>query len=648
MSLPSGMLLPPGTYLINNGPKAKGRNGKFSNANTHQDVMKLFESNPNIKFTDVPQKADYVLLPEGVREVGDKAKKLNPLLANPENVFSMDKIMMSKAYSVKSSKSRRKRGLMYTTKDSSGNTVQIEIPANLEPSDQKYTQLISKVTDAKTVQLDLPYPVIRRATRGVQEPIIVPGPAPSLKQESAPSPQPQLADQLMQPTIVPVSPVQPVEPVQVSPVQQTLPMPPLEEVPQISAKLDEIDGLLSRLSQTTQKAPVVSKPPDQLRPLVDKLRNIYDTYYVGSNTKYANSVTMQESIANLLNSVVYVVVNKNQLDKASISTFREEAVKKAKAVEEYGTLFISNLIQQVLTQLDLLLDNEAEFLYYWQKSQIIFDAIEYLKEDNRRQIANSVGQRSEVFKSYRDSTYGLKCKSSDDMMCNGKDDPLHIAHQISQLFDLSCKLVQQPSSEFSPELSFQQQCKTESIHASLCDVYNCLYVEVLGKIGEQKIMPMQSMLCQHLYEAMNRAMDLIGNTKMTLLSTIQKLQSFHTIVNDIFVDSQQGTPVPSVYANFFTFLTRRYPNSGESVSDRYAIFQTLKKQCVGRDDLFVDMFAMSLVFLMLNFCEGSSGGWFSSSTGTGSLENIIKTLKTDYRPTTEKEEEEPIDQPWES
>lgn len=427
-------------------------------------------------------------------------------------------------------------------------------------------------------------------------------------------------------------------------------MPALEQVPQISTKLDEIDGLLNQLANIPKQASATPpSPPDQLKPLVEKLQKIYDTYYNGTNIQYSNSITLQESIANLLNSIVYVLVNHNRLDKATIPELRGVALAKAKAVDEYTLRFISDTLEGILKLLDSTLENEAEFLYYAAKSQLIFDAIEYLKEDNRREISKTANDRSNTLKDLRDSKFGLECKA-ENKVCKEKDSPENIPSLLSHLFDLSCKLDQQSSSIFSPDLKFIQECKTENIHASLCDVYNCLFIEGLKKSGEQKIAPLQTMLCQHLYEAMTQAMKLIGNKKMTLLSMIQKLQSFRTVSNSVFFDTTPGTPVSSVYGNFFKFLIRRHPNSGESVSDRYATFQLLQEQCADRQDLFVDMFAVSLVFLMLNFCEGNDRGWFSGATGTGSLENIIKTLKTDYRPRakTDEEEEEPSEQPWES
>ena len=113
-------------------------------------------------------------LPEGVKEPGSKLLKRNPSLKDPRRVFSMDQIahvMRSESYS------RHKHGLMYTVKDSKGRDVQIDVPSNLEPSDQKFIQAISKVSSADIVVIpEKDYTVLRRRIRGGTEPVIVPTP----------------------------------------------------------------------------------------------------------------------------------------------------------------------------------------------------------------------------------------------------------------------------------------------------------------------------------------------------------------------------------------------------------------------------------------------------------------------------------------
>lgn len=197
--LPNGGL-PVGTYILNNGPKKKGQGGRFT-MGTHSALKQLMKDVPGITFTEKPEKADFVILPEGVREPGHKLTRRNPALKDPRNVFSMDQIshvMRSEAYQ------RRKHGLMYTAKDAQGRDVQIDVPTNLEPSDQAFMQIISKVSGAQ--RLDIPaqdYTVARRTLRGPPAPVVVPGPPVGAPVNAAPqvvpSPMPsQMSGQLAQ------------------------------------------------------------------------------------------------------------------------------------------------------------------------------------------------------------------------------------------------------------------------------------------------------------------------------------------------------------------------------------------------------------------------------------------------------------------
>ena len=70
--------LPAGTYILNNGPKKKGKGGRFT-LGQHSTIKKiLLSTHPGISFTEKPEKADFVIVPEGVREPGSKLKRRNP------------------------------------------------------------------------------------------------------------------------------------------------------------------------------------------------------------------------------------------------------------------------------------------------------------------------------------------------------------------------------------------------------------------------------------------------------------------------------------------------------------------------------------------------------------------------------------------
>jgi len=132
--------LPNGVYILNNGPKKKSVGGRFFNARTHEDIKKFFQHKSGIKFTSKPEKADYVLLPEGVREPGSKLRKRNPALADSRLWFSFDKIsnsLYSKSYA-KAHKLKKKKSsdsYEYVLNDvNSGRNKNVQIPNSIAPS----------------------------------------------------------------------------------------------------------------------------------------------------------------------------------------------------------------------------------------------------------------------------------------------------------------------------------------------------------------------------------------------------------------------------------------------------------------------------------------------------------------------------------
>lgn len=177
--------LPVGTYILNNGPRRKGHGGRFT-MGTHRMLKQLMKDVPGVTFTEKPDKADFVILPEGVKEPGRKLTQRNPSLKDPRRVFSMDQIthvMHSEAYH------HYKYGLMYTAKDAQGRPVQIDVPVNLEPSDQAFMQTIAKVSNVDLMVIpDTDYTVVRRNLRGAPQPVVVPNPPPG---QQPPPPQQQ-------------------------------------------------------------------------------------------------------------------------------------------------------------------------------------------------------------------------------------------------------------------------------------------------------------------------------------------------------------------------------------------------------------------------------------------------------------------------
>lgn len=176
--------LPHGTYLLNNGPKAKG--GRFFTG-THEEVKQLFADQPHVRFTDNPIHADYVLLPAGIREPGNKVVKRNPSLTRPEAVFSMEdvipgSILRSESYSSRKNKKNKKKhagarekrhkkmAMQYVRTDAkTGKKTTLSVPSQLDPHghakflNPNYIKQLEEVKDIPIDQAD--YVASRRQLR---------------------------------------------------------------------------------------------------------------------------------------------------------------------------------------------------------------------------------------------------------------------------------------------------------------------------------------------------------------------------------------------------------------------------------------------------------------------------------------------------
>lgn len=80
---------PAGLYLINNGRKEEG--GRFT-VGTHAAVRRLFVPFPQVKFTTKMKDADYVILPDGIKEPGAKVLSRNTVLRNPTRYVWLGKV----------------------------------------------------------------------------------------------------------------------------------------------------------------------------------------------------------------------------------------------------------------------------------------------------------------------------------------------------------------------------------------------------------------------------------------------------------------------------------------------------------------------------------------------------------------------------
>jgi len=203
--------LPKGTYILNNGPKKKGQGGRFTMGD-HGVVKNFFNNMPGVRFTEKPEEADYVIVPEGVTEPGSKIKKRNPSLSDPRVIFSMDQlfhIFKAHGYGLprqhnkhsKHSGRRRKKATQYSRKDpKTGETVSFDVPSQLDPTGRArflnplYFKQLEEIKDIPIKSSD--YIIARNAFRADQEPVVtpqlhtVPPPQPTLQQAAAWTPPP--------------------------------------------------------------------------------------------------------------------------------------------------------------------------------------------------------------------------------------------------------------------------------------------------------------------------------------------------------------------------------------------------------------------------------------------------------------------------
>ena len=225
--------LPPGRYMLNNGPKQKGEHGSWSMGDNQEEVKALLRSqfSNEISFTRTPQQADYVILPAGVSRPGEKVVRLNPALANPAVIFRENEIysmlpsisysgyarndvqpshgygshhapansrkshgrkQRSKAYNERRRKStRRKSATAYTHTDpKTGEQISITVPEQLEPSGKSRflnPNYFNRIEEIKTIQISpSDYTVQRSQLRPDSSP-----PVPSVKPKPLPQPTPE-------------------------------------------------------------------------------------------------------------------------------------------------------------------------------------------------------------------------------------------------------------------------------------------------------------------------------------------------------------------------------------------------------------------------------------------------------------------------
>lgn len=169
--------LPVGTYLLHTGPRH--HRGKWLMGRTTEDMRTLlYPYRQVVKLTEKPQKAQYVIVPDGVTQVGASVRKQNSRLANdPHRLISEKELMQaitnlpqtpamatkfSQAYKVggknktrrRRRKRRNKRGKPQPT--SAYDQGFVVLPENLRPEGQASflaPSYVSKIQDSRTIRI---------------------------------------------------------------------------------------------------------------------------------------------------------------------------------------------------------------------------------------------------------------------------------------------------------------------------------------------------------------------------------------------------------------------------------------------------------------------------------------------------------------
>lgn len=554
--------LPAGTYILNNGPRKKGQGGRFV-MGTHRMLKQLMKDMPEVVFTDKPEKADFVILPEGVREPGSKLLRRNPALKDPRRVFAMDQIahvMRSEAYQ------RRKWGLMYTVKDSQGRDVQIDVPVNLEPSDQSFTQAIAKVD--QTRKIDIPpgdYPVWRRVVRGGAQPVIVPTP-PLTGYNSVPAPPANVSSfwanpapfttpqsTAWPPPKAPILPTLTPSPTLVSPATATaLALGSVPLTAPLANKLAQLDQLLNQFTgappppppprtiptpgqtpfSTLPSAPPLSRPP--LGPL--------STTAAAADSIYRPSASKQQvekAYGQLVGGKLYRWSQDHAGDLAAIfRTLKRDAsqmiielMMSLETLRQALTHYVHDLQQRDMTNVsqvheafsvvrsvastihtDLndtwksmtaLLQHMAGLTAPWTLVQVI-EMVAYLGRLLQLLNEELSKYRQTITTDGRKTAAGTKCTEA-NLWCDAKNQPIDITEALYTLLNVSCQLVQQPAESFPTRLAWTAQCTNmELSHSTLCDVYNMLFLDGFchGQYGGKVRMAVSGeSFCEHIQKA---------------------------------------------------------------------------------------------------------------------------------------------------
>lgn len=684
--------LPLGTYILNNGPRKKGQGGRFT-MGTHRMLKQLMKDVPGVVFTEKPEKADFVILPEGVHEPGSKLTKRNPSLKDPRRVFSMDQIahvMHSEAYA------RRKHGLMYTTKDTQGRDVRIDVPVNLEPSDQTFAQAIAKISGADIMVIpDQDYTVVRRNIRGAPQPVIVPTPPPTASAPPVfppipPASGPPLQQQQPRPIFAPAQ------------QQQQQPYPPPPPPPAtLWAKISQLDALLGTLQPAPAPIvlppqPVFAGPPPQPQPqpqlqpptppvaphsllagaplpvpsaprgnLPVDVAAVQKAYTELQRNPVLTS-NEPEPLAELFDAresnSLHILKFIHQLEKLrqSITTllyglqierleerYTVVQTQAEKSLPDIGTSWklLSTYLPALIGRLATFQPfNPAQMTDTETTTNGLLEANAYLNRFIALLAQRNTIYREQILKDLRASQASLHCQGT-NLVCDAQE-PEDLRAVLGALFNAACEIVQTSSRQFTTEIAYQNLCKiTENVHATLCDIYNFFHLRGIRQEGWMN--PTDKGLCNDFYKALSAALNnyhkgFPANQPPDDINIVQALRHLQTLSlqkdGTFWSNAQQK---PTLYNWFYRFLLRLNPVDGQPASDRVSTFSELQATLASspglndgqRQRLYGEMMMTALFFCLANFCSGSNGkflGFFASGTGDFSVKTIQTLLKTNY------------------
>ena len=608
--------LPAGTYILNNGPKKKGTGGRFT-LGQHSTIKKiLLSTHPGISFTEKPEKADFVIVPEGVREPGSKLKRRNPSLSDSRNVFSMDRIKHALAYP------KMKPSLQYEVKDQTTGQIikSVQVPVNLEPTDANNQSLIYKIDEQKHIKVDFPfYPVMRtREIANVQPPVQSP---------------------MVQPTVQ-------------SPAVRTDP---------IASKINELNGLLREIDQAPpeqqppQKAVVNEQPQPQPALTENEQKNFkttFDAYKESIEDLKTTMLNIKSNYSlkqNNLNDDVIKDEESPDTNSIQFTIFLEKLrdvyqsidvlfyVSENKPILESMRPTVEGTVTTNPKTIDEIFTEKVELEEYKTDKTRFFRKL--IAEQKRLELMYvyimnlNKDWREKILVDIRDSLIGLECKK-ESRVCNGQDKPQAVDEMLYSLFNISCKISDNIKSKVG---TYSTVCNFfEGVAGSANDFHNFLFNQGAKKSLEN-LFPHDvstDTFCSNMFKTMNDAVDMMNEEERSEHLKIQPFKvsfmRFLQFLQKVGVPASEtsGKTMGEVYNVYVKFLLENTTRASN-----FANLNSLISSKVADDDqkcVWLAMYLLSLYLVMGNLCSGSNGyfGFWKSGVGDFSKEKIEKLLRT--------------------